>query len=65
MNFVVSAIFSKRPGQERIRPGTPWYRAESPAPPRSPVTVHHPNNGNVDRLPPRNAVKERKACCRT
>ncbi|XP_028398556.1 ras-related protein Rab-38-like isoform X2 [Dendronephthya gigantea] len=30
INLCLSAILSKRPDSEAIRPGTPWYRAESP-----------------------------------
>jgi hypothetical protein len=62
MNFVISAILSKRPKKERIRPGTPWYRAESP-PPVSPVTVLPAENGDIHKDIPRSNAVERKTCC--
>lgn len=62
MNFVISAILSKRPQKERIRPGTPWYRAESP-PPVSPVTVLPAENGDIHKDIPRSTAVQRKTCC--
>ena len=66
MNFIISSILSKRPKKERIRPGTPWYRAESPARPDTPVNVHDSKNGNINRsdTPARSIeVVERRKCC--
>lgn len=57
MTLIISVILSKQPSKERVRPGTPWYRACSPTPKsQSPVDIS-PLDINIK------SQKEHTSCC--
>ena len=59
MEMIISAILSRRPKKELIRPGTPWYRAKSPVPDSSLLY----SNGEDKQQRSESLDKKTDKCC--
>lgn len=62
MDLIIREIFTNQPEKKRVRPGTPWFRAESPMPLQDIAVYGNDKEENMHFVVAGNEAKQSRCC---